>query len=126
MLEDNMENYILKNINQDNIEYLVFGTSVESPLFCITEIAKNIRDNKDVKVLFDQLLQTGNSENRFLMLELKNGTFELSSATCINPQIISDEIKIHITEFLRQNPKILKYSILLNDQKKIIEQGGII
>lgn len=121
-----MENYVLKKVNQDNIEYLVFGTSVESPLFCIAEIAKNIREKKEVKVLFDQLLQTGNAENRFLMIELKNGTFELSSATCINPRIISDEIKKQITEFLRQNPQILKYSILLNDQKKIIERGGII
>ncbi len=121
-----MENYVLKKVNQNSIEYLVFGTSVESPLFCITEIAKKLDENKEAKVLFDQLLQTGNSDNRFLMIEFKNGNFELSSATCINPQTINDGIKSQITDFLRQNPQILKYSILLNDQKKIIEQGGII
>ena len=126
MLEDNIENYIIKKINQDNIEYLVFGTSVESPLFCINELSKKIKEHKEVKVLFDQLLQTGNAENRFLMIIFKNGTFKLNSATSISPQFISDDIKGIITKFLRQNPQILKYSILLNDQKKIIEQGGII
>lgn len=121
-----MKEYILKHIDQDNIDYLVFGTSVESPFFYLSEIAKDIKDDKVVKVLFDQLLQTGNSKNRFLMLELKDGTFELNSAVSIDPKTISNEIKLHITEFLRQNPQVLEYSILLNEQKKIIEQGGIV
>ena len=60
------------------------------------------------------------------MIIFKNVTFKLNSATSISPQFISDDIKGIITKFLRQNPQILKYSILLNDQKKIIEQGGII
>ena len=121
-----MKDYILKHIDQDNIDYLVFGTSVESPFVYITEIAKDIKADKVVKVLFDQLLQTGNSKNRFLMLELKDGTFELSSAICIDPKAVSNEIKLHIADFLRHNPQVLKYSILLNEQKKIIEQGGIV
>ena len=121
-----MENYILKKLNEQDVKYLVFGTSVESPLFFISEIAKKIKESEEVEVLFDQLLQTGNAENRFLMLKLNNGIFELSSATCINPKTISNNIKFEITEFLRQNPQILNYSILLNEQKKIIEQGGII
>ena len=121
-----MKEYILKHIDQDNIDYLVFGTSVESPFFCLTEITKDIKADKVVKVLFDQLLQTGNSKNRFLMLELKDGTFELNSAICIDPKAVSNEIKLHIADFLRHNPQVLKYSILLNEQKKIIKQGGIV
>ena len=121
-----MENYVLRKLKQDSIKYLIFGTSVESPLFAINEIANKIKENKEVEVLFDQLLQTGNAENRFLMIKLKNGKFELNSATCIQPEMISQAIKNEITEFLRQNPQILKYSILLNEQKKTIEQGGII
>lgn len=121
-----MKDYVLKHIDQDNIDYLVFGTSVESPFFCLTEIAKDIKADKVVRVLFDQLLQTGNSKNRFLMLELKDGTFELSSAICIDPKAVSNAIKLHIAEFLRHNPQVLKYSILLNEQKKLIEQGEIV
>ena len=60
------------------------------------------------------------------MLELKDGTFELNSAVGIDPKTISNEIKLHMTEFLRQNLQVLKYSVLLNEQKKIIEQGGIV
>lgn len=121
-----MENYVLRKLNQTNIKYLIFGTSVESPLFAINEIASKINENEEVEVLFDQLLQTGNADNRFLMLKFKNGKFELNSATCIKSEMIKDEIKNEITVFLRKNPQILKYSILLNEQKKIIEQGGII
>lgn len=121
-----MENYIIKKVNQNDIQYLVFGTSVESPLFCINDLSKDINENKEVRVLFDQLLQTGNADNRFLMVIFKNGTFELNSATSINPKFIDDSIKGIITNFLRQNPQILKYSILLSEQKKIIEQGGTI
>ena len=97
-----------------------------SPFFCLTEIANDITADKVVKVLFDQLLQTGNSKNRFLMLELKDGTFELNSAVSIDPKTVNNEIKLHIAEFLRQNPQVLEYSILLNEQKKIIEQGEIL
>ena len=60
------------------------------------------------------------------MLELKDGTFELNSAVGIDPKTVNNEIKLHIAEFLRQNPQVLEYSILLNEQKKIIEQGEIL
>ena len=121
-----MENYIIKKIDQDSFEYLVFGTSVESPLFSIQEIADYIKETKDVKVLFDQLLQTGNSENRFLMICFKNGVFDFNSASCISYKDVSNFIKKQISDFLKQNPKILEYSILLSEQKKIIEEGGTI
>lgn len=121
-----MENYIIKKIGLHNFEYLVFGTSVESPLLNIQEIADYIKETKDVKVLFDQLLQTGNSENRFLLINFKNGVFDFNSASCISSKDISASIKKKICVFLKQNPKILEYSILLNEQKKIIEEGGTI
>lgn len=121
-----MGNYIIKRIDFENIKYLVVGTSVESPLFYMSEIEKDINDIKEVNVLFDQLLQTGNSDNRFLLIKLKNGLFELNSAKSVSSEDMKNNIKIEISEFLRNNPKVLNYSILSSEQKKFIEEGGII
>jgi len=121
-----MKEYIVTQTNKNYAKYLVFGTSAESPLFLLEEIIKQLFQENGTVVLFDQLLQTGNTDNRFLAITISNGSFDLSSAKHIDRKTIDDEDRGKIAKFLRTNAKILKYSILSLQQKEAIIGGAAI
>ncbi|MDR2047195.1 MAG: type II toxin-antitoxin system RnlB family antitoxin [Clostridiales bacterium] len=121
-----MDEFIVKQINKNCAKYLVFGTSVESPLFLLDEIARRVSHESGTKVIFDQLLQTGNGDNRFLEISIDNGKFDLSTVKHIDSMTVDNEVKVEIAEFLRTNESILKYSILLTSQKEVIANGGVV
>lgn len=121
-----MGDFIIKQINKDYAKYLVFGTSVDSPLFQLIEIKNTIEVIDGDKIIFDQLLQTGNADNRFLVMTFINRNFDYSSAKNINYNIIDEEVKAFACDYLRKNVMTLKYSVLLSEQKEIILNGGII
>ena len=122
-----MKNYIIKKIDNHTADFLVFGTSAESPLFELLEIQEDISSSKkEAVVLFDQLLQTGKSENRFMIMKLVGGCFDYESAKNVDLKTIDDSIKAFICNYLRDNTGILKHCILLSDQKNTILSGGII
>lgn len=119
-----MNNYIVEKINNKLAEYLIFGITVDSPLFELNDIiVENTFSNGD-RIIFDQLLQTGNSKNRFLIMTFSNGVFDYSSAVNIDVDSVNDDIRIYISNFLRANEKILKYSILPSSEKAGILKGG--
>ena len=119
-----MQDFIIRQIDKKYAKYLIFGTTVESPLFQLVDIQNSINISNGEKIIFDQLLQTGNADNRFLTMTFYNGSFDYSSAQNINGKNIEDDVKAFACNFLRENPLILKYSILLSDQKEIILNGG--
>ena len=121
-----MEEFITLKINKNYAKYLLFGISSESPLFALDEIKFKIPLSNGDIVLFDQLLQTGNTENRFLVLTYQDNNFNFATAKNIDPTIIDNEIRLKVADFLRHNNQILKYSILLSSQKELILSGGII
>ena len=122
-----MNNYIIKKIVNHTTDFLVFGTSVESPLFELLEIQEGISSSKkEAVVLFDQLLQTGQSSTRFMIMNLVDGCFDYESAKNVDPKMIDENIKALICNYLRENTDILRHSILLSDQKNTILSGGII
>lgn len=122
-----MNNCVIEKIDKDYAGFLVFGTSVESPLFDLLEIQECLNlQEKEVFVLFDQLLQTGNSENRYLKMKIVNGCFDYESAINVDAGLIEDDIKAYVCDYLRRNEIILKHSILLSDQKESILRGGIL
>jgi hypothetical protein len=120
-----MSEFIVKEINKDYAKYLVFSVTADSPLLHLQEIKKHIH-LPNVNVIFDQLLQTGNVDNRFLTLSFENNDFNFSTAKHIKNDKVDIETKTEIANFLRQNSLILKYSILLSTQKELIEKGGIL
>lgn len=121
-----MDDIVIKQINSNLAKYLVFGVSSESPLFLLQNIKEQMILSKGDAVLFDQLLQTGDADNRFLTLTFDGYNFDLSTAKHINGTIIERNIKLIIADYLRQNTLLLKYSILLSKQKDLILSGGII
>ena len=118
-----MKNFIIKQIDKTYAKYLIFGTTVDSPLFQLFDICKDITISDGDCVIFDQLLQTGNAANRFLTLSFSNGEFDFGSAKNIDLNIVDSEIKTFACDFLRENIHVLKYSILLSEQKDVILSG---
>ncbi len=118
-----MKSFIIKQIDKDYAKYLIFGITVESPLFQLFEICEDITISDGDSVIFDQLLQTGNAANRFLTLSFSNGEFDFGSAKNIDLNIVDAEVKTFACNFLRENIDILKYSILLSEQKDAILSG---
>ena len=121
-----MNGIIIEKLNNSFAQYLIYSVSTESPLFALDEVANQISLNNGDVVIFDQLLQTGNSDNRFLTLVYSNGTFDLSTIKHITNCEVNSEIRKMVAEYLRSNTLLLKYSILLSKQKECILNGGII
>lgn len=119
-----MEDIIINKLDNFKIKYVIFSISVNSPLFFLDEITKNIHLENNQVVLFDQLLQTGDSANRFLILKFVNGMFDLSSIRHIDKKQLDKKIYRFISDFLRKKQQLLHYSILLEEQKKFILNGG--
>lgn len=118
--------FIVKEINKEYAKFLIFGISTESPFFLLEEIKEQINLQKNDVVIFDQLLQTGDADNRFLLLTFGSKVFDLSTAKHIERSVVDGETKSIIADFLRKNFMVLKYSILLEQQKEIILDGGFI
>lgn len=119
-----MNNYIIEKLNNNLAEYLIFGITVDSPLFELNDIIVNNSFSNGDRIIFDQLLQTGNTKNRFLVMTFYNGVFDYSSAINIDADLVNDDIRNYISSFLRLNEKILKYSILPSSEKAGILKGG--
>lgn len=121
-----MDAFIIKQIDKKYAKYLIFGTTVESPLFQLQEIKKAINIMNGDKIIFDQLLQTGNADNRFLIMSFLNDNFDYGTAKNIDTKTIDIDIRSFGCSYLRSNTLLLKYSILLSEQKEIILNGGTI
>lgn len=119
-----MKDIIINKSNDPLVKYVIFSISVDSPLFSLNEIAKNILLEDGQIILFDQLLQTGDSSNRFLILKFINGEFDLSSIQNVEKKQIKESLYKYVSEYLRKKQLLLRYSILLEDQKKFILNGG--
>lgn len=116
--------FITREINKEYAKFLVFGTSADSPLFLLHEIKDKIRLSKGDIVVFDQLLQTGDVDNRFLMVKFGDKDFDLSTASHLEKESVDNETKEIVADFLRNNLLVLRYSILPEQQKEIILNGG--
>jgi hypothetical protein len=121
-----MSEYEILKIEEPFAQYLVFGYSSDSPLFALNEIDESLNLFDGEQVLFDQLLQTGDSKNRFLLLTIRNGKFDLNSAENIDKCNVSNGTKSLIASCLLNKPNILRYCILTSKQKEHIIHGGII
>lgn len=117
---------IIREINKKYAKFLVFGTSADTPLFFLQEIGDQTRLSKGDAVLFDQLLQTGDADNRFLIIKFGDNDFDLSTISHLDREKIDLETKEIVASFLRSNPLVLRYSILPEQQKETILDGGII
>lgn len=121
-----MNGIIIEKLNNSFANYLVFSISSESPLFSLDELEEQISFNEGDVLVFDQLLQTGEAENRFMTMVYRDNEFDYSSIKHMENLKVDSGIRGIIAEYLRRHTVLLKYSILLSQQKEHILKGGIV
>lgn len=118
-----MQKYIVKKINTNYGRYLVYGTGVDSPFYFWDKIKNKISLVDGEYILFDQLLQIGNSNKRFVIIAIKDEKLDFKNIKFLAFKSVDNTIRAEISNFLRKHNEILKYSILLEHEKKKIFNG---
>jgi hypothetical protein len=116
--------YEVKKIEDGYYSYLVIANSYRSPLDVLDEISKEIEcDN--CTVLFDMLLRTGLSYNRYLSMDYLNNTFDIKSTNVVQNNI-TDYIKRNVIEVLNENIEYVEDSILPAPLKFLIKKKQLV
>ena len=71
-------------------------------------------------LLIDQLLITGNGQNRYLICPFSNGTLLVSSAKNVSPSQYYRRLSL---DLLKENSALLSNSILTDKQRELIKAG---
>ena len=109
-----MSEYIILDAVTEGYDRLVLCLTFESLLTYIKKIENSLSEEKKVKrVLFDQLLITGNSDNRFMSCEFSKGKMDFKSAKIVNP---SEIYRKKTVEWLHENYSYVEHSILTTEQ----------
>lgn len=86
------------------------STSYNNPINNLDQIAKELRKNRyEGSVVFDLLLATGNTSNRFLLTKFTNRKFDTSS---FQKTQISIKLRKEIFIYYKNNSDYLSNSIL--------------
>lgn len=116
-----MKYFDLCTLSNDN-EILLVGLTEDSFLSYLNSIEKRalVKHVKNGQLIVDNLLAIGNSPNRFISLELKDGKVDLKSAKRISA---TEFIKQKSLQLLQKNYEYLTYSILTDTQRSNIENN---
>ena len=121
-----MNNFEMIMISEEKANILVVMKTNEPPFDYLTEIEASLRERHYVgSVMIDELLHSGNTEERFIYgyfdgKRFDNGRFAF--------KFVSKKSKLreHVCVYLLQDMESLEYSILTTRQQKLIEHGCII
>lgn len=114
-----MKNYEIQQLQDKKYNALLLWLSSESIIEYITEIEHEplLMQSKGT-LLIDQLLITGDGENRFVSCLYNHGKIDLTTAKRVEQSNCNKISK----ELLRKNFKLLNYSILTKKQLQEIKE----
>lgn len=121
-MTDNNSMYILSNCYSGVYDWQVVCLSYDS-IYSYIQLIQNDLTAQNVceaKVVFDQLLITGNNTNRFLSIDFCDNAFLFGTAKNIVPET---NIKQKTHSILLQNIKLLDNCVLTKKQVKMIKKG---
>ena len=114
-----MNQYTIIKTNVEDYDKLVLCLSSESLLTYIKKIEQALaKDNVDEKILIDQLLITGNGNNRFMSFSFSHGRFDIKTAQVVNP---AEYYRKETVEWLHNNYHCVEHSILTTEQRQKIK-----
>lgn len=119
-----MNDFDMILINEENI--LVVMKTSEPPFDYLTEIATSLRKRKYIGiVMIDELLHSGNTEERFIQGYFDGDQFDDGRFTF---ELVPKKSKLRepVCFYLFQDRESLEYSVLTTRQQKLIEHGCII
>lgn len=121
-----MENFNMFNINEERWNLLIALNTNDSPFDLLDEIQQALEEiHFKGNVLFDQMLHTGNTEERFICASYYDGIFEQNSFRFVNVEK-KNVVRRYLCEYLKADKDMLLYSCLTEQQQKLIESGCII
>lgn len=116
-----MNKYTILKTNAEDYSSLVVCLSSESLSTYITKIEQTLaKDNTDKKILIDQLLITGNGNNRFISLSFSRGKFDMKTARVVNPV---EYYRQKTVKWLHNNYHYVEHSILTTKQRQKIKDN---
>ena len=116
-----MQNFILKEINQDGYDRFLLCLSFDGLATCLNSIAASLElAHTSGKILIDQLLITGNNDNRFLSCDFSNGRLDFKTAHIVNPTCF---FRKETVDWLHNNYGYVENSILTEAQRQKVKNG---
>lgn len=116
---------IILNEEKENSALVVMKTS-EPPFDFLTEMEDSLRKLEYVGiVVIDELLHSGNSEERFIQGFFNGNNFEKGKFEFLAVAKKS-KLRVYMCDFLRKDDEFLKFSCLTVKQQKLVQCGCII
>lgn len=120
-----MKEYDFIKLEDQNI-ILVLIQTCESPFDYLTEIADDLRKlNYSGKIIFDELLHSGNTDERFISCIFEHKEFVRESFRFV-PVKRQAHLRKFICEYLQNDKDYLYVSGLTSYQQKLIEKKCVI
>ena len=117
-----MNRMIIKSMSGTYAAVIVIKTS-DSPFDYLDSISECLKNQKiDGRVLIDELLHSGNGEERFIEAMFSKGSFDASSFKFAHISK-KDGLRSVICDWLREDPERLEYTDLSMAQQKMILSG---
>lgn len=118
-----MKPYIIEYLDNKPYVAVIIGTSYESPIIYLREIAKELNE-KSIRgvVIFDMLLHSGNGKDRFFEINFNGQEFNNNTAKNIRFERRAP-LRKKTCEILFTNPEFVESSILNKQQKELIKHG---
>lgn len=122
---DHMKSYNIITLEKEKMA-LVLILDCESPFVYLQEIAQELNHRKYAGIIvFDELLHSGNSEERFIICRFEQGKFEMNSFQFYDvPK--QDSLRGYMDSYMRQNLEELRASGLTSYQIKLLEKGCLV
>lgn len=121
--ESVMSEYVIIKANIEGYDRFVLCLSFDS-LFTYIEKIEDVlaKNNTSEKILFDQLLITGNSANRFMSCDFLEGKLDFRTAHAVKP---NDYFRKETVGWLHKNYCYVENSILTKEQREKIKENVV-
>lgn len=121
-----MNNFEIIKLNNEDVKILVVMKTSDSPFEFLDDIQEQLRELKfSGKVLIDELLHSGNTDERFIRGYFNGASFD-NGKFCFVDIDRRDSVRTHICEYLKTDDELLEYSCLNERQQKLILSGCFI
>lgn len=119
--------YKMQKLNISPYDYIIFGKSFYSSTDYIKHITDSVkeRDRDTMVFLFDNLLNQGNNEERYIKIIWNYKEDEIKEMNWVNISK-KDEIRKISLEYYKDQKELIENSILNSVQKKMILKGIVI
>lgn len=108
----------------DDGSRFVIGTSYISPIQSLTQLSNELEsEGFEGEVYFDLLLANNNSDNRFLVIQFKNGAFERQSAQTASNNT-QTTLKEKALNFFNLHSELLSNGVLTASEREFFLSVG--